>query len=105
MLKLGVDIAKSTVSVISKRHGIPPAPQRGWATDGNRVIVHDPATTVAINFAKVLILDQGSICVTTQKSVAPYASQHRAGPKFPHAFATRLASGGIRFVFLSRSPR
>ena len=43
--------------------------------------------------------------VTAQKPVAPFAPQHRAGPSFPHAFATRLASGGIRFVFLSRSPR
>ena len=63
MMKLGVDIAKSTVSAILKRHGIPPAPLRGRVTDGDRVIVHDPATTVAIDFAKVLILDQGSICL------------------------------------------
>jgi putative transposase len=63
MLKLGVDITKSTVSAILKRHGIPPAPDRGRVTDGDRVIVHDPATTVAIDFAKVLILDQGSICL------------------------------------------
>jgi putative transposase len=63
MLKLGVDIAKSTVSAILKRHGIPPAPQRGRVTDGDRVFVHDPATTVAIDFAKVLILDQGSLCL------------------------------------------
>ena len=63
MLKLGVDIAKSTVSAILKRHGITPAPQCGRVTDGDRVIVHDPATTVAIDFAKVLILDQGSICL------------------------------------------
>ena len=63
MLKLGVDIAKSTVSAILRRHGIPPAPQRGRVTNGDRVIVHDPATTVAIDFAKVMILDQGSICL------------------------------------------
>ena len=31
-------------------------------TDGDRVIVDDPATTVAIDFAKVLILDQGNNC-------------------------------------------
>ena len=63
MLKLGVDIAKSTVSAILRRHGIPPAPQRGRVTDGDRVIVHDPATTVAIDFAKVMVLDQGTICL------------------------------------------
>jgi transposase len=56
LLKLGIHIAKSTVSAILRRHGIPPAPERGRATDGDRVIVHDPATTAAIDFAKVNIL-------------------------------------------------
>ena len=63
MLKLGVQIAKSTVSAILRRHGIPPAPQRGHVTDGDRVIVHDSAITVAIDFAKVMITDQGSNCL------------------------------------------
>ncbi len=63
MKKLGIDIATSTVAAILRRHGIPPAPQRGRVTDGDRVIVHDPATTAAIDFAKVMILDQGSICL------------------------------------------
>ena len=63
MQKLGVDIAKSTVSAILRRHGVPPAPQRGRVTNGDRVIVHDPATTAAIDFAKVAILDQGSVCL------------------------------------------
>ena len=65
MLKLGIDIAKSTVSAILRRHGVPPAPQRGRVTDGDRVIVHDPATTAAIDFAKVAILDQGSVCMVS----------------------------------------
>ncbi len=38
MLKLGIHITKSTVSAILRRHGIPPAPQRGRVTDGDRVI-------------------------------------------------------------------
>ena len=62
MLKLGVHIAKSTVSAILRRHGIPPAPQRGRVTNGDRVIFHDPATSVAIDFAKVMVLDQGRLC-------------------------------------------
>ena len=35
----------------------------GRVTDGDRVIVHDPVTSVAIDFAKVLILNRGSICL------------------------------------------
>jgi len=62
MLKLGVVIAKSTVSAVLRRHGVPPAPQRGRVRDGDHVIVHDPATTAAIDFAQVMILDQGRIC-------------------------------------------
>ena len=51
MLKLSVVLAKSTVSAVLWRHGIPPAPQRGRVTDGDRIIVHDPAITLAIDFA------------------------------------------------------
>lgn len=63
MKKLGIDIVKSTVSAILCRHGIPPAPQRGRVLDGDRVLIHDPATTAAIDFAKVMIIDNGTICL------------------------------------------
>jgi putative transposase len=63
MMKLGITIAKSTVSAILRRHGIPPAPKRGRVREGDQIIVHDPITTSAIDFAKVAIIDRGSICV------------------------------------------
>jgi len=63
MIKLGVTTAKSTVTAILRRHGIPPAPTRERVKDDDRVIIHDPATTAAIDFAKVLIVDQGTICL------------------------------------------
>ena len=61
--KLGVTIVKSTVSAILRRHGIPPAPKRGRVSDDERSVIHDPATTAAIDFAKVLIIDKGIICL------------------------------------------
>ena len=61
--KLGVTIVKSTVSAILRRHGIPPAPKRGRMSDDERFLIHDPATTAAIDFAKVLIIDKGIICL------------------------------------------
>jgi hypothetical protein len=62
-------------------------------------------SSVKLEAARIAALPATLKMVTTQKPVAPFAPQHRAGPNFSHAFATRLASGGIRFVFLSRSPR
>ena len=63
MQKLGVTIVKSTVSAILRRHGIPPAPKRGRMSDDERFLIHDPATTAAIDFAKILIIDKGIICL------------------------------------------
>lgn len=59
--KLGISIAKSTVSEILQRHGIPPAPERGLVTDGDRAIVSEVKGTAAIDFAKVSIIDHGTI--------------------------------------------
>ncbi len=59
--KLGISIARSTVSAILKLHGLPPAPERGMITAENQGIAAEHPTTAAIDFAKVMILDQGTI--------------------------------------------
>jgi len=56
--KLGITISPSTVRLILKRNGIPPAPQRGRdTTTPCAIATFDLATTVAIDFASVRILD------------------------------------------------
>jgi hypothetical protein len=52
---LGIDLAPSTIRRILKRHGIPPAPQRGRGRDHDLAIATDHAKTVAIDFARTVI--------------------------------------------------
>lgn len=61
LLGLGIELSSSTVRRILIRHGIPPAPQRGRGRDHDLVVAMDPAHTVAIDFARTVIFDQGRL--------------------------------------------
>ena len=61
LLGLGFKLSPSTVRRILKRHGIPPAPQRGRGRDHDLVVAMDPAHTVAIDFAQTVIFDGGRL--------------------------------------------
>ena len=58
---LGIDLAPSTIRRILKRHGIPPATQRGRGRDHDLAIATDYAKTVAIDFARTVIYDSGRL--------------------------------------------
>jgi hypothetical protein len=68
--------------------------QRGRMTDDNRVIVHDPATTVAIDFAKVPILSFLSARRVVLGSPASKPASSRRSQAWK--IKSRLAAGGPR---------
>jgi putative transposase len=61
LLGLGIDLSPSTVRRILKRHGIQPAPQRGRGRDHDLAVAVDPAHTIAIDFARTVIVDAGRL--------------------------------------------
>ncbi len=76
--KLGMPISPSSVRLILRRHGIPPAPDRGRASGTPCAIASmAPATTVAIDFASVRIID-GNVLRLLYVLIAIHLGSRRA---------------------------
>jgi hypothetical protein len=73
--------------------------QRGRMTDDNRVIVHDPATTVAIDFAKVPILS----FLSARRVVLGSPASKPASSRQSQAWDRRLPAGKGQSILISQA--
>jgi len=62
LLALGHDLDAGTVRNILRRHGIPPAPNRGRGRDNDLQMAVETLADIAIDFAQTVVIDAGRIC-------------------------------------------